>query len=295
MSSDSDVKSRLKALYVLINDHSHKYHALDAPIVSDAEYDLLFQELLSIENSNPQFIDKNSPSQRVGSKPLEGFKKITHLEQMLSLDNAFDGNDLQDFDKRITERLNIDECIEYSCEPKLDGVAASLLYRSGELDYASTRGDGKVGEDITHNIRTIQSVPLKLNNNKSFDIPELLEVRGEVFIELKDFEEINKHSKKNGLKNLVRATCGTGYSSELVRKHAPYDLILCNILANPLVKMAGDLSRHLDHNPKRRQFIILSGLLEHDGNRVIAAHRSRGLHLYNKIKINGWVVLVMTH
>tara|TARA_B110001454_G_scaffold37213_1_gene36754 strand:+ start:1051 stop:3075 length:2025 start_codon:yes stop_codon:yes gene_type:complete len=200
MSSDSDVKSRLKALYVLINDHSHKYHALDAPIVSDAEYDLLFQELLSIENSNPQFIDKNSPSQRVGSKPLEGFKKITHLEQMLSLDNAFDGNDLQDFDKRITERLNIDECIEYSCEPKLDGVAASLLYRSGELDYASTRGDGKVGEDITHNIRTIQSVPLKLNNNKSFDIPELLEVRGEVFIELKDFEEINKHSKKNGLK-----------------------------------------------------------------------------------------------
>ena len=100
--------------------------------------------------------------------------------------------------------------------------------------------------------------------------------------------------KKNGLKGLIRATCGMGYSSELVRNNAPYDLILCNILANPLVQMAGDLSRHLDSGTNRRQFVILSGLLERDGNRVIAAHRARGLHLYNKININGWIVLVMT-
>jgi ribosomal protein L11 methyltransferase len=101
------------------------------------------------------------------------------------------------------------------------------------------------------------------------------------------------NAKKNGLKSLIRATCGTGYSSKLVRNNAPYDLILCNILANPLVQMAGDLSRHLDSPPRRHQFVILSGLLERDGNRVIAAHRAQGLYLYNKININGWVVLVM--
>ena len=102
------------------------------------------------------------------------------------------------------------------------------------------------------------------------------------------------NAQKNNLKNLIRATTGTGYSSELVRNNGPYDLILCNILANPLVKMAGDLSRHLNNNPAHRQFVILSGLLERDGNRVIAAHRARGLRLDNKIKINGWVILVMS-
>ena len=200
MSPDSDAKSRLKALHVLINNHAHQYHTLDKPSISDAEYDLLFQELLTIEKSNPELVHKNSPSQRIGSKPLEGFKKIEHLEQMLSLDNAFNKEDLIDFNKRIVERLNINEGIEFSCEPKLDGVAANLLYRSGELDYASTRGDGRVGEDITHNIRTINSIPLKLNKNNHFNIPEILEVRGEVFIELNDFDEINKHFKKSGHK-----------------------------------------------------------------------------------------------
>jgi ribosomal protein L11 methyltransferase len=103
-----------------------------------------------------------------------------------------------------------------------------------------------------------------------------------------------ENANKNGLRGLIRATCGMGYSSELVRNNAPYDLILCNILANPLVQMAGDISRHLSNDPTRRQFVILSGLLERDGNRVIAAHRARGLHLYNKIIINGWMILVMT-
>ena len=200
MSPDSDPKSRLKVLYALINEHAHLYHALDEPAVSDAEYDLLFHELLAIEKSNPELVDKNSPSQRVGSKPLEGFKKIEHLEQMLSLDNAFNSDDLKDFNKRIVERLNHKESIGFSCEPKLDGVAANLLYRSGELNYASTRGDGRVGEDITHNVRTIKSIPLKLYKNDYFDIPEVLEVRGEVFMELNDFDKINKHSEENGHK-----------------------------------------------------------------------------------------------
>ncbi len=103
-----------------------------------------------------------------------------------------------------------------------------------------------------------------------------------------------RNAKKNGLEGLIRATSGMGYSPKLVRKNAPYDLILCNILANPLVRMAGDLNRHLNSNPKHQKFVILSGLLERDGNRVIAAHRAQGLHLYNKININGWIVLVMT-
>ena len=200
MTPDSGTKSRLKVLQALINEYAHQYHTMDDATVSDAEYDLLFQELLTLEENNPDLIDKNSPSQRVGSKPLEGFTKIEHMEQMLSLDNAFNSDDLKDFNKRITERLNANESIEFSCEPKLDGVAANLLYREGELDYASTRGDGKVGEDITHNIRTINSIPLKLNKNEYFDVPEILEVRGEVFIEIDDFKKINKHSEENGHK-----------------------------------------------------------------------------------------------
>ena len=200
MSSESEVKSRLKILSDLIHDYSRQYHTLDESSISDSEYDLLFNELLQLEKENPDLIGKNSPSQRVGSKPLEGFKKIDHLVQMLSLDNAFDNNELKEFDSRVLERLSLENSIEYSCEPKLDGVAANLLYKNGILDCASTRGDGKTGEDITHNIRTIKSIPLELSTLTNYQIPDLVEIRGEVFIELSDFEEINSRSKKESLK-----------------------------------------------------------------------------------------------
>ena len=200
MSSESDVKSRLKLLSDLIHDYSRQYHTLDESSISDLEYDVLFNELLQIEKENPDLIVTNSPSQRVGSKPLEGFKKIDHLVQMLSLDNAFDNNELKEFDSRVLERLSLESSIEYSCEPKLDGVAANLLYKNGILDCASTRGDGKTGEDITHNIRTIKSIPLELSTLTNYQIPDLVEIRGEVFIELSDFEEINSRSKKESLK-----------------------------------------------------------------------------------------------
>ena len=153
---------RVEKLSTLIRTHSYKYHVLDEPEIEDSEYDLLFQELLSLEEKFPELLSESSPTQRVGSKPLSGFKKITHGSQMLSLDNAFSIQDLKDFDKRVKERLGLEEDIEYCCEPKLDGVAVNLFYKNGSLDKAATRGDGTIGEDITHNIKTLHSVPLEL-------------------------------------------------------------------------------------------------------------------------------------
>ena len=200
MKKNLGVNDRLQELKKLINEHSRKYHALDSPVISDAEYDSLFQELIKLELENPDFILEDSPTQRVGSSPIDGFKKIDHLTQMLSLDNAFSNQDLLDFNIRILERLNLKDEVEFSCEPKMDGVAASLLYKKGLLESAATRGDGSTGEDITHNIRTIKSIPLMLSQKTEYSIPDILEVRGEVFIELSDFKSINEQSKKASLK-----------------------------------------------------------------------------------------------
>ena len=193
MKSRKEDQLRVEKLSVLIRTYSYKYHVLDEPEIEDAEYDDLFQELLSLEKEFPELLSKNSPTQRVGSKPLSGFKKITHGSQMLSLDNAFSIDDLKDFDKRVKDRLALEEDLEYCCEPKLDGVAVNLFYKNGSLDKAATRGDGTIGEDITHNIKTLPSVPLELLRNKDIEtIPTSLEVRGEVFIESSDFKKINK-------------------------------------------------------------------------------------------------------
>ena len=184
---------RVEKLSTLLRTHSYKYHVLDAPEIEDSEYDVLFQELLSLEEKFPELLSKASPTQRVGSKPLSGFKKITHGSQMLSLDNAFSIKDLKDFDKRVKERLVLDEDLEYCCEPKLDGVAVNLIYKNGFLDKAATRGDGTTGEDITHNIKTLHSVPLELLKNKDVPaVPTSLEIRGEVFIESSEFKKINR-------------------------------------------------------------------------------------------------------
>ena len=190
---------RVKKLSALIRNHSYKYHVLDEPEIEDSKYDQLFQELLSLEQKFPELLSKTSPTQRIGSKPSAGFKKITHGMPMLSLDNAFSIKDLEDFDKRITERLVLKEDLEYCCEPKLDGVAVNLFYKKGVLDKAATRGDGTIGEDITHNIKTLPSVPLELIKNEEIaKIPNSLEVRGEVFIESFEFKKINEYSKESG-------------------------------------------------------------------------------------------------
>ena len=202
MKDSPKIKERVLELHKLINLHSHNYHSLDEPSIEDHQYDALFNELLDLEAKFPKYQFSYSPSQRVGAKPLEGFKKIEHLTPMLSLDNAFNDDDMEDFNKRILERLLIEGNISFSCEPKLDGIAVNLLYKGGHLDIASTRGDGKIGEDITHNIKTINSIPLSLIDDNS-NLPSLIEIRGEVFIEKKDFDLANKKAIQEGEKTFA--------------------------------------------------------------------------------------------
>ena len=196
MNDSSNAKDRVLELHELINLHSFNYHSLDKPAIEDYEYDALFNELLDLEDKYPQYKFSHSPTQRVGSKPLDGFRKIEHLAPMLSLDNAFNDKDMEDFNKRILDRLVGEEVVSFSCEPKLDGIAVNLLYRNGKLEIATTRGDGKVGEDITHNIRTLNSIPLSLIGLNS-KFPDFIEIRGEVFIEKKDFFDANKKAIMN--------------------------------------------------------------------------------------------------
>ncbi len=202
MKESLKIKERVIELHKLINFHSYNYHSLDSPSIEDHEYDALFNELLNLEAEYPSYKYSYSPSQRVGSEPLEGFVKVEHLAPMLSLDNAFNSDDMHDFNKRILDRLTGKEAISYSCEPKLDGIAVNLLYKNGYIEKATTRGDGKVGEDITHNVKTINSIPLSLMNDES-ELPNLIEIRGEVFIEKDDFDSNNKNAAKLGQKTFA--------------------------------------------------------------------------------------------
>lgn len=192
--------SRLQELKMLLHDYAYAYYVQDQPSVPDAEYDRLMRELQEIEHQYPELIDAQSPSQRVGGQPLAGFTQVQHEIPMLSLDNALDEQELIDFDRRVKERLNFTTAIEYVAEPKLDGLAVSLLYEQGNLVRAATRGDGSVGEDITHNVRTIRSVPLRLRGE---GWPERLEVRGEVYIPKKGFEALNERARLNGDKTFM--------------------------------------------------------------------------------------------
>jgi len=188
-SSKSESAKRIDWLRETINHHSHLYHTLDAPELPDAEYDKFFNELISLEEKFPDLQTPDSPSLRVGGQPLDKFEKVTHRQAMLSLGNAFEEQDLLDFDKRIKDRLKTtSEKVSYVAEPKLDGLAVSLTYQDGLFVQGATRGNGQVGEDITPNLRTIKSLPLKLEN-----APDgLIEVRGEVFIDKQSFAALNK-------------------------------------------------------------------------------------------------------
>lgn len=185
---------RAAELRQLLVAHNRQYYELDDPVIPDAEYDRLFQELLALERDFPDLATIDSPTRRVGGAVASGFAEIVHGVPMLSLDNAFSDQDVTDFDRRVRERLGR-EAVVYSAEPKLDGVAISLTYEQGLLVRAATRGDGAVGEDVTHNIRTINSVPLKLHGER---IPERMEVRGEVYMPREGFLALNKRAVQSG-------------------------------------------------------------------------------------------------
>jgi DNA ligase (NAD+) len=187
---------RVEQLREQIRFHNYRYYVLDDPQIPDAEYDRLLRELQALEAEHPELVSEDSPTQRVGATPLSAFGEVRHEVPMLSLDNAFDDQEVADFDRRARERLEVDE-VAYTAEPKLDGLAVSLLYERGALVRGATRGDGTKGEDITQNVRTIESIPLRLIG-KGF--PPRLEVRGEVFMSRAGFERLNQRQQQQGEK-----------------------------------------------------------------------------------------------
>lgn len=193
-----DIKQEITELSKAIEDRAYEYYVLDAPTISDSEYDKMFRSLLDLESKYPECKLKNSPTDRVGGATLKGFKQIKHKRKMLSLDNAFDEEEMQSFHEKVSKYSKTP--VELVAEPKLDGLAISLFYKNGELEYAATRGDGEVGEDVTHNIKTIRSIPLTLHGKNH---PEEVEVRGEVFMPKKEFEAYNKRAISKGEKAFV--------------------------------------------------------------------------------------------
>ena len=189
--SSNHIKDRIKELAGLINNHNKKYYLNDNPEITDAEFDLLLNELIELEKKNPKLKLPDSPTNKVGGHISENFLKHQHQEPMYSLENISNFKELEDFLKRINK--NIKEP-EFVLEPKFDGASVSITYKNGILDIGATRGDGKIGENITENIKTIKSVPLKLNGEK---IPKLIEIRGEVIFPIKEFKILNKRLHKN--------------------------------------------------------------------------------------------------
>lgn len=190
-------RARVSELRQLLAHHERCYYELDAPEVSDTEYDSLFRELQDLENQWPELMTPDSPTLRVGGKALDRFAQVRHRVPMLSLENALNENDICSFEQRIRSLLAMsdDFQMEYQCEPKMDGLAVELVYRNGLLELASTRGDGEVGEEVTANIRTIRSVPLRLSGD---NLPTLLDVRGEVYLPLEAFQRLNASRLENG-------------------------------------------------------------------------------------------------
>ncbi len=188
------IHERVKELHDLLHKYSHAYYILDDPLISDGEYDALFQELLAIEKEHPELITPDSPTQRVGSTPVAGFTPFIHTHPMLSLSNSFSDDELRDFDQRLLRFLTDVASFTYIAEPKLDGLAVELVYQDSVLVQAGTRGDGIIGEDVTSNIRTIGAIPLRLQSS----VKGRLEVRGEVFMGFSDFKNLNETRSGQG-------------------------------------------------------------------------------------------------
>lgn len=187
-----DIAAQIGKLREQINHHNYRYYVLDDPEIPDSEYDRLMRELENLETTYPELIIPDSPTQRVGAQPLKEFSEVRHKVPMLSLGNAFSDEEMTDFDQRV-RKLLVEETIEYSAEPKLDGLAISLRYENGVLIQGATRGDGRRGEDVTSNVRTIGAIPLRLVGGAW---PQVLEVRGEIFMPRKGFDALNERARK---------------------------------------------------------------------------------------------------
>jgi len=194
-----NIKKKIEELIEKIHTFDYQYYVLDNPSISDFEYDKIFRSLVDLENANPDLIKPDSPTQRVGGEALEAFESVIHRQAMLSLNNAFEEDELIAFDKRIKDDIGIDE-VEYAVEPKFDGLAITLTYKNGIFVQGATRGDGYTGENVTHNLKTIRSIPTKINHPNP---PKILEVRGEVLMLKKDFELLNKKQESLGEKKFA--------------------------------------------------------------------------------------------
>lgn len=200
MSVPESIARRAAELREQINYHNYRYYVLDQPEIPDAEYDRLMRELQRLESQYPELITPDSPTQRVGAKPAEGFGEVRHLIPMLSLENCFSEDELRSFDRRVKERLGQAGAVRYCAEPKFDGLAVSLRYEQGYLVMGATRGDGYVGEDVTQNVRTVRSIPLRLRGESP---PPVFEARGEVFMPKAGFEALNRQLAARGEKTFV--------------------------------------------------------------------------------------------
>jgi DNA ligase (NAD+) len=200
MSIPKHIQKQAAELREQINYHNYRYYVLDNPVITDAEFDRLFRQLQALEAEYPELVTPDSPTQRVGAAPLKEFGEVRHEVPMLSLANAFSEEELDDFDRRVRERLGREQAVEYAAEPKLDGLAITLIYRDGVLQQAATRGDGTTGEDVTQNVRTIAAIPLRLLGK---DYPRVLEVRGEVFMPKAGFEALNARQRQAGEKTFA--------------------------------------------------------------------------------------------
>jgi DNA ligase (NAD+) len=196
VDSDEEVIERIQTLRQEINRHNELYHVLDTPEITDAEYDRLFDELAALEKKHPELVTPDSPTRRVGAPPLEGFKAVRHSLPMLSLSKVTSTAEFLDFHRRVLELSGFGEQgLQYAVEPKFDGLAVELVYDHGVLVLGATRGDGMVGENVTVNLRTIRSIPLRLKGSK---VPDSIEVRGEVIMTKEDFSRLNREREKSG-------------------------------------------------------------------------------------------------
>jgi len=197
MGDITSIKDRVEQLRAELNDHNYRYYVLDAPVISDAQYDKLLRELQGLEQQHPGLITPDSPTQRVGAAPAREFGEVRHTIPMTSMDNAFDEGEARAFNERARKGLGTETEIRYTAEPKFDGTSISLRYENGALVSAGTRGDGTTGEEVTQNVRTIRTVPLRLRGK---DWPKVLEVRGEIVIPIKEFQKLNAEQLKQGSK-----------------------------------------------------------------------------------------------